>query len=179
MNKRYIKWEKFKNPLIAAGSNDEDGGRVMVRSTPFGVEGLQLNPKFPTEKVYVAHTNFDIDENIFNIVDNTEGVEICEIYSPYRMRVTIGKAFNSKRVRRLINEKLCSENKLYNFDDVSNMKIYEETLRLKSQDKPWSMFILPNGSFESKIFTSEESMENILVEWENVRKRIGGVILTY
>lgn len=176
MNKT-IKWEKFKNPLVNVNSPDEDG-RVMIRSTPFGPEAMQLNPDFPTEKVFIGHTNFDIDEEVINIIDNTEGVEILEVYSPYRIRITIGKAFNSKRIRRKIKERLCGNNKKFNLNEEADIKIYQETLKLDKQKNPWLMYVLPNGSYESRIAKDENDLENIMMEFETIRDSIGGIILS-
>lgn len=178
MNKRRVRWEKIHNPLLPAGLPEEETGRIALRSTPFGVEGLQFNPEFPSERAYIAHTNFDIDELVKSTVENIEGVEILEIYSPYRMRITVGKAFNPREVRRVITEKLCREIKHYNFDEATNVKIYQETLKMKKQNELWSIFILPNGNYESMIFSDKNEMENTLSNWESIRQRIGGIILT-
>lgn len=177
MNKT-IKWEKFKNPLLNVNASEEEGGRVMIRSTPFGPEAMQFNPDFPSEKVFIGHTNFDIDEEVINLIDNTEGVEVLEVYSSYRMRITIGKAFNSKRIRRKIKEKLCGNNKRVNFNEEADIKIYQETLRLNKQDKPWLMYILPNGSYESRIAKDENELENIMFDFEIIRDSIGGAIIS-
>lgn len=177
MIKRTIKWEKFRNPLLNV-SPDEDGERIMVRNTPFGPEGMRFNPDFPEEQVYIAHTNFDIDDDVKEILDNMEGIEIVEVYSAYRMRVTIGKAFNPKRIRRLIKERLCySSPPKLKFGEETDLNIYKETLRLNSQDKLWFMYVLPNGSFESQTFDNEEDREKCILKYEHVRKSIGGVIL--
>lgn len=180
MNKKTIRWEKFRNPILPVNKDDEEeSGRMMVKITPFGVEGLQFNPEFPAERVVIAHTNFDIDDIVQSTIENVDGVEILEVYSPYRMRITFGKAFNPKKVRRLITEKLCYSPKQYKFDDDSNVNIYKETIRLNSESKPWSIFILPNGKYETKVFDDEDEMEKTLLQWESIKQRIGGTILTY
>lgn len=176
MSKRKIRWEKFRNPLLPVGETEENG-RVALRATPFGVEGLQFNQEFRPEHTYILHTNFDIDESVKITIENIEGVEILEIYSPYRARITIGKAFSAKSIRRLINDRLCSEAKKYNFDDDTNMKIYTERIKMKNQEHPWSMFILPNGNFESRIFVDQYQMEDTITKWEDIRQIIGGVII--
>lgn len=178
MMNKHIKWEKFTNPLLPVlAEGEEEAGRVMVRSTPFGVEGLKFNPNFPSEKVYIAHTNFDIDAGVKASVENTDGVEIVEVYSPYRMRITIGKAFNGKKVRYIITKKLCEVNS-YNFTDKVNISLYKETINLKSQNKPWSIFVLPNGSYESKSFSTEGEMMDTVNQWQLIKSKIGGLILT-
>lgn len=179
MNKRIIKWEKFHNPLLNINDNgEEDNSKIVVRATPFGPEGWKLNPDFPSEKVYIGHTNFDLDEDIKNILDNIDGVEILEIYSPYRMRITIGKAFNAKKIRRIISETLCNTNAKMNFDEQTNVDLYRETLKLNRDGKPWAIYVLPNGKYENIIGENEQDLENKISHYENIRNSIGGTIIS-
>lgn len=55
---------------------------------------------------WIAHTNFRMTNNIKNIIDNTDGVETFDIFTPYRWRISIGKAFDSVKVKNDITKKL-------------------------------------------------------------------------
>lgn len=55
---------------------------------------------------WTAHTNFRITPEIYKIVDNTDGVETLEVYTPYRWRISIGKAFNTQEVKQRILKNL-------------------------------------------------------------------------
>lgn len=48
---------------------------------------------------WTAHTNFPITNEIKNIIDNTDGVETLDIFTRYRWRISIGKAFSSPEVK--------------------------------------------------------------------------------
>jgi hypothetical protein len=48
---------------------------------------------------WTAHTNFPITQEIKDIIDRTDGVETLDIFTRYRWRISIGKAFNSPEVK--------------------------------------------------------------------------------
>lgn len=48
---------------------------------------------------WTAHTNFPITKEIKDIIDNTDGVETLDIFTRYRWRISIGKAFQSPEVK--------------------------------------------------------------------------------
>ena len=55
---------------------------------------------------WVGHTNFDITEDIKKELDSTEGVEVLKICSRYRFFVGIGKMFDFKDVRKMIEKSI-------------------------------------------------------------------------
>lgn len=55
---------------------------------------------------WTAHTNFSITEEIKDIIDNTDGVETLDIFTRYRWRISIGKAFNSWEVKEALMKAL-------------------------------------------------------------------------
>ena len=55
---------------------------------------------------WVGHTNFDITEDIKNELDRTEGIEVLKICSRYRFFVGIGKMFDFKDVRKMIEKSI-------------------------------------------------------------------------
>jgi len=80
---------------------------VHVVITPMGAVPLAEHSE--PQKVFnlwMAHTNFDITTQIAKEVEKVPGVETLDIYSRYRMRVGIGKMFNSKGVIQEINASL-------------------------------------------------------------------------
>jgi hypothetical protein len=62
---------------------------------------------------WTIHTNFRLTNDIREIIDNTDGIETFDIYSPYRWRIAIGKAFNSSEVK---------QNLMKNLDAVSGVE---------------------------------------------------------
>jgi hypothetical protein len=52
---------------------------------------------------WTGHTNFNLSAKICDIIENTEGVETLDIFTRYRFRVSIGKAFIDSDIMRNIN----------------------------------------------------------------------------
>jgi len=72
--------------------------------TPMGILPI---PEYATpQKVFnmwMAHTNFNITADVLKAVENTDGVETVDIFTRYRMRVGIGKMFDTKTTINNIN----------------------------------------------------------------------------
>ena len=67
------------------------------------IENINLVANF---NCWMGHTNFDITEDIKNELDSTEGVEVLKICSRYRFFVGIGKMFDFKDVRKMIEKSI-------------------------------------------------------------------------
>lgn len=67
------------------------------------IENINLVANFDC---WMGHTNFDITEDIKKELDNTEGVEVLKICSRYRFFVGIGKMFDFKDVRKIIEQSI-------------------------------------------------------------------------
>jgi hypothetical protein len=57
----------------------------------------------------MGHTNFDISKKIAQMIERTDGVETLDIFTRYRFRVSIGKAFDDSETMRNINKTIYSE----------------------------------------------------------------------
>lgn len=55
---------------------------------------------------WVAHTNFNLTENIKDELDRVEGIELLRVFSRYRFLIGIGKMFEFTDVRKSIEETL-------------------------------------------------------------------------
>lgn len=55
---------------------------------------------------WIGHTNFDITESVKDQINDTYGVEILKVYSRYRFFVGVGRMFDFKDVRKIIEETL-------------------------------------------------------------------------
>lgn len=49
---------------------------------------------------WIGHTNFDVTNNIKNILDEIPGIELLKICSRYRFFIGVGKLFDFKNVRK-------------------------------------------------------------------------------
>ena len=85
-------------------------GEIRVITTPMGI--IPLNDNTASNKIFnfwTGHTNFDITANIFKIIEDVEGVETLDVFTRYRLRIAVGKAFDDSIVMRNINKKLYRE----------------------------------------------------------------------
>lgn len=101
-----INQEKIKNYL----NNHKFKGRIKVISTPMGI--IPLNDNTASNKIFnfwIGHTNFDITHHIGRVIEDTEGVETLDIFTRYRFRISVGKAFDDAIVMRKINNRVYME----------------------------------------------------------------------
>lgn len=118
-----IGWVKWKNPYTFDNQEDnfekrqndteekcicdDEPHHMKYIMTPMGP--IPLPEHSAPHKIFnfwVAHTNFYITQNIAKIVETTPGVEVMDIFTPYRMRVGIGKMFSTKDTIEKINNRL-------------------------------------------------------------------------
>lgn len=74
-------------------------------ATPMGI--IPINETTASGKIFnfwVGHTNFDITNAIGLLIEESAGVETLDIFTRYRFRIGIGKAFNDSQVMRNINK---------------------------------------------------------------------------
>jgi hypothetical protein len=83
---------------------------VKVIATPMGV--IPVNDNTSSGKLFnfwMGHTNFDITKKVAETIEKTEGVESLDIYTRYRFRISVGKAFEDSIVMREINKNVYKE----------------------------------------------------------------------
>lgn len=84
-------------------------GPVKIISTPMGLIPIDSNMTNKQFNFWTGHTNFDITKKVKDTIESTEGVETLEVYTRYRFRVGVGKAFNDSDVMRSINKNVYDE----------------------------------------------------------------------
>ena len=120
--KKIIAWEKWESAIGLDEEVDEDTVEEeeinyentlpqaeqiikqtnLITMTPMGT--MPIPPYKPENfNFWMGYTNFDITPQIKNIVESTEGVEILDIFTRYRMRIGIGKVFTHGEVMHKIN----------------------------------------------------------------------------
>ena len=83
--------------------------RVRVMATPMGI--IPVNENTCSSKIFnfwVGHTTFNITPSIVSIIEETSGVESLDIFTRYRFRISVGKAFTDSIVMREINDNVYS-----------------------------------------------------------------------
>lgn len=120
--------------------------------TPLGIFDIN-SPETPTKffkgKCWIGHTNFDITETEYDIIDATPGVEAFRVLTRYRFFICIGIMFNFQDVAGAIENQLTqnSDNIVrsiyYNEDgqikymcsDQKNLKTFEKRVEELKKDK--------------------------------------------
>lgn len=85
------------------GSDDGSNDMLMIPLSEKIVNELSIASSFDC---WMAHTNFDITFNIKDKLNTIPGVEILKIFSRYRFFIGIGKMFNFKDVRSVIEKEI-------------------------------------------------------------------------
>jgi hypothetical protein len=78
---------------------------IKAIATPMGL--IPYNENTASGKIFnfwVGHTNFTITKDISKILEKIDGVETLDIFTRYRFRISVGKAFDSSRVMKKIND---------------------------------------------------------------------------
>jgi len=132
--KPLIIWEKWQDPFLPdhfispenfdEDINDEDiedyleenpedpieqkrAFRTTMILTPMGM--LPYTEKTACSSIFkfwVGHTNFSITSPIESIINESSGVEALDIFTRYRFRIAVGKAFKDSEVMNYINNRV-------------------------------------------------------------------------
>lgn len=122
-----IIWEKWEDPFDVAKSNETDfldnlesdnyddligdleeidhdhtesqkAKSFKLIITPFGPMSPDISSLSNSFKFWVGHADFDLTNDILSIIENTVGVEILTVFTRYRFRIGVGKAFTDRQV---------------------------------------------------------------------------------
>jgi hypothetical protein len=80
---------------------------IKVIATPMGI--IPMNEHTASGKIFnfwIGHTNFDITQKVLSIIESTDGVESLDIFTRYRFRIAVGKAFDDSIIMREINNRV-------------------------------------------------------------------------
>lgn len=83
--------------------------KMPMMITPVGL--IPLTENTAPGKIFnfwTGHSNFNITHKISDIIENTEGVETLDIFTRYRFRISVGKAFKDSEVMYDINQQVYS-----------------------------------------------------------------------
>jgi hypothetical protein len=82
---------------------------IRVIATPMGI--IPVTENTASGKIFnfwTGHTNFNITRRIVSLIEETEGVETLDIFTRYRFRISVGKAFDDSSIMRSINDNVYS-----------------------------------------------------------------------
>lgn len=78
---------------------------IKIINTPMGI--IPVTENTASGKIFnfwLGHSNFNITKKIAMLIEETDGVETLDIFTRYRFRISVGKAFNDSDVMRNIND---------------------------------------------------------------------------
>jgi hypothetical protein len=80
---------------------------IKLIMTPMGV--IPMTEYSTPGKIFnfwTCHTNFSITPEIYKTIEETDGVETLDVFTRYRVKVGVGKAFHDGSVLRDINKNI-------------------------------------------------------------------------
>jgi hypothetical protein len=83
--------------------------QIKVIATPMGV--IPVNENTSSVKIFnfwLGHTNFNLTKGVCTVIENIDGVETLDIFTRYRFRIGVGKAFKDSEVMQDIQESVYS-----------------------------------------------------------------------
>ena len=202
MPSKKIAWENWKekvdysppeNKLEESTEEDEDAIEKSLLSameiprlvqTPLGIFHYEDKLK-PSEKFdcWIGYTNFDITQNVSDLIEYVDGVEALEVMSRYTFFLGVGKMFNFRDVRlgieSLILEPEYPEDTLTILDSdeiIRSVEIIKEQL---SSEKHWAIFVSNEGDIDyakTDNKNDEQFLKTVLF-FEETKQSIGGFIL--
>ena len=109
------KWRDYNNDitdtddLIPEEEFQNTTKSIRVIASPLGL--IPYNEHTASSKIFnfwLGHTNFDINNDIKNILERSPGIEILDIFTRYRFRIAIGKCFSDSETMKQINDRIYS-----------------------------------------------------------------------
>jgi len=85
-------------------ANNMPKTKIPMILTPFGI--IPYTENTAAGKIFnfwVGHTNFNITDKIASIIEEIPGIETLDVFTRYRFRIGIGKAFTNRNVMHNIN----------------------------------------------------------------------------
>lgn len=110
------KWMNYSNDDEIDGNDEYDYNNeqineiklpekpIRVIASPLGL--IPYNEYTASSKIFnfwIGHTNFNISTKVKEVIEETDGVEILDIFTRYRFRIAIGKCFENSEVMNAIN----------------------------------------------------------------------------
>lgn len=174
--KKIIIWEKWKDVF-----QDEDQiPNKIVIPTPIGMISHKIGANANGELNFmVGDTNFDLEGVHCAMINNVPGVEIFTLYTSYKFRICIGKAFSTNKVLRNIEIATGCHNEAEKFNITDEQRANIKKIKADlSGKKFWAIYILPNGKFE---YCFADDNKEFIANYQfflDMKRSIGGRVLS-
>lgn len=162
-----IKWQRWLDNLEDIPAIDEETGEEII--IPNRPQVITIAGIVPVDfNFWVGHTNFKLTQHICETINDFDGIEMLDIFSPYRFRIAIGLAFDESLVKLGLQEAL----------GVKKTPVPELEEAKKNITKPyWAIYSAPNGETEHFESDDEEEVYTRLELYEKTQSEVGGKIL--
>jgi hypothetical protein len=175
---------RWKDSYTEDDDDDDNDNKVLVIPTNQGLLPLKMYQNFPKNfPIYVAHTNFEVDENVKEQVCKVPGVILFKESSRYEFRVAFGNLFDSKKVRLAIQSSLGAYPRLQGENNPRDLKLpislkTKITSLIEDLQKIsyWSIFVLPNGEYDFVSTIDEVEFRGLYSIHQEVQGVTGAII---
>lgn len=133
---------------------------------------------------FIGHTNFYITHSVKKTIVDCPGVESFDVFSPYRFRISVAKAFDERSVLHQIEYSLVGKFNAVVEDKkitVVNADLNQKMERAKIEigaSPYWLMFVLPNSELTYFFGEDEKEFEKKKECFLKVHEVAGGVLFT-
>lgn len=153
---------------------------LTILSTPFGIVPLtDMNSPSKVFNLWLGHTNFRVSETVAKTIEAVDGIEILNVFSPYRFMVGFGKLFKAPYCMYNICKALKIENSKYSLNEPYQEKL--DQVKQKAQKYNfWIIYVSPNGEIScvhSDIKSSTFEEQELI--YKKTYDLVGGRLLTY
>jgi len=171
----YERAEEKSKGVTISDSGKNYSGPVMIG--PMGI--IPLNESNLPSKVYcfwMGHTNFDITRKVQNAIAKVPGVESLDVFTRYRFRLSIGKAFIDenkdpfgKNVLLEVEKAVCpkeskEEKVVAPIPSPAQNNLCLIKKHLNKTYKYWIIFAKADGTLETK---GAATKEELITEFDN------------
>lgn len=94
---------------------------------------------------WMGHTNFDLSPSVVDTISEVPGVETLDVFTRYRFRMGIGKAFSASDVKQAVDRAVKIENV---FEPKPAEKLASVKAMLARKYKFWAIYVMPDGHHE-------------------------------
>ena len=191
-----MKQEAREEPAVFNEEEMENGfhGLIVPQQPPpvgFVSAIIEQNQFINSFDFWVLHTNFDITEEIRNLIESISGVESITVLTRYRVKIGLTKSglFNNSQVKQVIQNKILGMNKHKNssikedrLSDMSFDTATQETIEQTKQDlgssdhKFWSFYVFPNGELSVHEMDSKDELDEKIQIFQTLEYLIGGKV---
>ena len=195
-------WEKWDDSIVDKNDDEykdsfEKGAGLSILPIPMKMspQGMILpqGEEVISEDdfdMWILHTNFDITDEIVQLIERIPGVETLEVLTRYRLRVGFPQSennsslFSTDKTKESIEEIVLG---YFTFGQDELLDIFTPDVATKAREfrdyllnrhEYWGLYILPNGSMELVLSDDGDNEFERRVQFLiEVRDCVGGIVL--